>query len=56
MTDDDMTAEDFFNLAKPEEALPTAVIALIGELIIRDNVQSVSCPYGTMASRDDFHG
>lgn len=40
-----MREEDFFNLDKPEEELPAAVIALIGELVTRDNVQSVSCPY-----------
>jgi hypothetical protein len=33
------------NLDKPEQELPDSVIELIGELIKRDNVQSVSCPF-----------
>ena len=31
-----------FNTGQPEEELPESVITLIGELIERDNVQSVS--------------
>lgn len=34
-----------FGTGQPEEELPDSVIKLIGELIKRDNVQSVSCPY-----------
>lgn len=34
-----------FNLDKPEEELPDSVIKVIGDLIKRDNVQSVSCPF-----------
>lgn len=33
------------NLNQPEQELPDSVIELIGELIKRDNVQSVSCPF-----------
>lgn len=33
------------NLKKPEEKLPDSVISLIGELIKRDNVHSVSCSF-----------
>lgn len=34
-----------FNTGQPEEELPEPVITLIGKLIERDNVQSVSCPF-----------
>ena len=34
-----------FNIGQPEEELPESVITLIGELIKRDNVQSVSFPF-----------
>lgn len=34
-----------FNTGQPEEELSESVITLIGELIERDNVQSVSCPF-----------
>jgi hypothetical protein len=33
------------NLDKHEQELPDSVIKLVGELIKRDNVQSVSCPF-----------
>lgn len=42
-----MNVEDTpeFNTGRSEEALPESVITLIDELIKRDNVQSVSCPF-----------
>lgn len=42
MSDDD---HPVFNTGRPEEELPESVITLIGELIKRDNVQSVSFPF-----------
>lgn len=39
-----------FNTGKPEEELPESVIRLIGELIKRDNVQSVSCPFNNSSA------
>lgn len=43
LLDDDHPA--IFNNGCAQEELPDSVIQLIGELIKRDNVQSVSCPY-----------
>lgn len=42
MSDDNYSV---FNTGQPEEELPESVITLIGDLIKRDNVQSVSCPF-----------
>jgi hypothetical protein len=43
--DDDDDHRPSFNVGRPEEYLPNPVVNVIGELIKRDNVQSVSFPF-----------
>lgn len=43
--DDEEDIYPAFKTGQPEDELPDSVITLIGDLIKRDNVQSVSCPF-----------